>query len=73
MSTAMSPDPKRQSTAGSSPEAGAVRDRLNAIFDAALEMPRADREAFLVKECGDDAKLLADCETLNALPGASTT
>jgi serine/threonine protein kinase/tetratricopeptide (TPR) repeat protein len=40
--------------------------RLRRIFDEALELPKAKREGFLARECGDDAALKAQVEALLA-------
>jgi eukaryotic-like serine/threonine-protein kinase len=47
-------------------------DRLEhafALFDAALARPEADRGAFLSSECGDDARLREEVESLLAAHG----
>jgi serine/threonine protein kinase/Leucine-rich repeat (LRR) protein len=66
MNTAMPPDPHRSSTAGSPPPLPANRSRIDTIFDAALEKPQSEREAFLAEACGGDAKLLAEVRALLA-------
>jgi len=38
--------------------------RLEDLFHAALEMPVAERDAFLISACGDDKQLRADVEKL---------
>ncbi|MEM8815469.1 MAG: serine/threonine-protein kinase [Pseudomonadota bacterium] len=38
--------------------------RLQRLFDAVLELPEAERTAFLDRECGDDAPLRRKLETL---------
>src|SRR5690606_32891748 len=38
--------------------------RLQKMFLAALEAPSAERESWLVKECGSDSKLLENVRTL---------
>lgn len=38
--------------------------RLQVLFSAALELPEADRDAFLVRSCGDDAELLTRLRAL---------
>jgi hypothetical protein len=38
--------------------------RVKALFLAALDLPAADRPAFLARECGEDNELLAEVERL---------
>ena len=38
--------------------------RLEDLFHTALEMPVAERDAFLISACGDDKQLRADVEKL---------
>lgn len=45
---------------------GAGWARARAIFEAALELPEAEREPYARKECGDDAPLLAEVLSLLA-------
>lgn len=44
--------------------------RIQTLFDAALERPPEAREAFLVDACGDDAALLAELRALLAADAA---
>jgi eukaryotic-like serine/threonine-protein kinase len=44
-------------------------ERAFALFDAALARPEADRGAFLSTECGDDARLRQEVESLLAAHG----
>ena len=46
---------------------GAERsERVSQLFDLASELPPAEREAFLVRECSDDIELLQDVRSLLA-------
>ncbi len=40
--------------------------RIDDLFGQAVELPAADREAFLVRECGDDAELRVEVDSLLA-------
>ncbi len=45
--------------------AGAKRwHRIDSLLDAALELPQAEREPFLISSCGDDAELLTTVKEL---------
>ena len=44
-------------------------ERVFALFDAALARPEADRATFLSSECGDDAGLRQEVESLLAAHG----
>jgi serine/threonine protein kinase len=44
-------------------------EHVFALFDAALARPEADRAAFLTSECGDDASLCREVESLLAAHG----
>lgn len=39
-------------------------DRVERLFEQALELPRSDRERFIATECGDDTALAADLLSL---------
>ena len=41
-------------------------EKINKIFNAALDVDRGERTAFLAKACGDDSDLLAEVEALIA-------
>ena len=50
-----------------SEEAGSARfRRIEALFLAAAELPSVQRADFLVRECGDDASLRHELETMLA-------
>ncbi len=38
--------------------------KIQKLFDAAVDLPQADCDLFLDKECGDDDALLAEVESL---------
>ncbi len=42
------------------------RERVNALFDAAVELAAPERERFLEQECGEDGELRAEIESLLA-------
>jgi eukaryotic-like serine/threonine-protein kinase len=41
-------------------------DRVFAVFDAAVGLPEAERDAYLASECGDDAQLREEVQSLLA-------
>jgi formylglycine-generating enzyme required for sulfatase activity len=45
---------------------GSLWERARALFEAALELPEAEREAYLRRACGDDQELLAEALALAA-------
>jgi len=48
------------------PESRAWRERIEAIFEEALDMPAAARSAWLAEACGEDRQLQAEVEALLA-------
>ena len=48
------------------PGASERRQRINALFDAAVELAAPERARFLEQECGDDGALRAEVESLLA-------
>jgi hypothetical protein len=45
---------------------------VRAIFEAALELPRPARDAFVAERCGDDPALRAEVEQLLAADASET-
>ncbi len=39
-------------------------EKINEIFNNALDLPSAERDAYIVRECGDDPELLAEVRSL---------
>ena len=48
------------------PGASDHQQRVNALFDAAVELPELERPRFLEQECGEDGELRAEIESLLA-------
>ena len=48
-------------------------NRIEEIFQGALERPSAERSAYLAQACGDDKELLSEIESLLASDDGSDT
>ena len=48
-------------------------EKLQAIFDAAVALPEAEREAYLDEACGDDGELRQEVEALLSADSANTS